>query len=233
MRATRGEAIDPREYYFPEDAGVKANSDVARVGRTLPHWLLEGIFIIVSVALGFGVAQFNEYRDNRELAARALKSLQTELEHNLSILEPMVPVHRNWVKALAKADTSKVDQSGLDVYFATRPDLPSDSKSPFPFLRRSAWDAALSGGALRLIDYDVAAALSEIYRVQEIAIDNVDRSPDGTGSRDRRPALEQFRKHPAVGFSDCLMLELARKTGHPPLGTFDRDLGKVDGAQRL
>jgi len=46
-------------------------------------------------------------------------------------------------------------------------------------------------------------------------------------------AVEQFRQHPAVGFSDCLMVEVARKAGHAPLGTFDRDLGKIDGAQRL
>jgi hypothetical protein len=29
------------------------------------------------------------------------------------------------------------------------------------------------------------------------------------------------------------MVEIARKAGHLPLGTFDRDLGKIDGAQRL
>ena len=46
-------------------------------------------------------------------------------------------------------------------------------------------------------------------------------------------ALGQFRKRPAVGFSDCLMLEIARKSGQLPLGTFDRNLGKLDGAQRL
>ena len=46
-------------------------------------------------------------------------------------------------------------------------------------------------------------------------------------------ALEQFRRWPAVGFSDCLMVAVTRKAGHGPLGTFDRDLGKVDGAHRL
>jgi predicted nucleic-acid-binding protein len=46
-------------------------------------------------------------------------------------------------------------------------------------------------------------------------------------------ALARFRKRQAVGFSDCLVLELARKAGHLPLGTFDRDLAKLDGAQRL
>jgi predicted nucleic-acid-binding protein len=46
-------------------------------------------------------------------------------------------------------------------------------------------------------------------------------------------ALGLFRQRPALGFSDCLMLELARKAGHVPFGTFDRDLGKVEGTQKL
>jgi len=46
-------------------------------------------------------------------------------------------------------------------------------------------------------------------------------------------ALELFRERPALGFSDCLMVETARKAGHLPLGTFDRNLAKVAGAQKL
>lgn len=46
-------------------------------------------------------------------------------------------------------------------------------------------------------------------------------------------ALEHFRKKPSRGFSDCLILEVARRAGHLPLGTFDRDLGRLDGTQRL
>ncbi len=46
-------------------------------------------------------------------------------------------------------------------------------------------------------------------------------------------AVALFRQRPKVGFSDCLMVEVARKAGHAPLGTFDRDLGKIDSAQRL
>jgi predicted nucleic-acid-binding protein len=46
-------------------------------------------------------------------------------------------------------------------------------------------------------------------------------------------ALELFRSRPALGFSDCLMVELARKAGHLPLGTFDRNLARVEGAQKV
>ena len=46
-------------------------------------------------------------------------------------------------------------------------------------------------------------------------------------------ALSLFRAKPSLGFSDCLMVELARRSGHLPLGTFDRNLGKIDGAEKL
>ncbi len=46
-------------------------------------------------------------------------------------------------------------------------------------------------------------------------------------------AIKRFRQRPKVGFSDCLLLELARKAGHLPMGTFDRDLSKLDGAEKL
>ena len=46
-------------------------------------------------------------------------------------------------------------------------------------------------------------------------------------------ALDTFRRRPTLGFSDCLLVELARQAGHLPLGTFDRALSKVDGAAKL
>jgi predicted nucleic-acid-binding protein len=46
-------------------------------------------------------------------------------------------------------------------------------------------------------------------------------------------AVGLFRRRPALGFSDCLVLEVARKAGHLPLGTFDRHLSKVDGVEKL
>ena len=46
-------------------------------------------------------------------------------------------------------------------------------------------------------------------------------------------ALAQFRARPKLGYSDCLVLESARKAGHLPLGTFDRQFAKLAGAQRL
>ena len=158
---------------------MEIHGHVPKLGKTTVHWLLEGLFIVVSVLLAFAVGAFREARADRELTVRVLTGIKAEMEHNLATLEPFVPMHSRWLEALQKVDSSTGRQAGLDVWFATRPPLPLDGKSPFPFLRRSAWDAAISGGALRLIDYDVAAALADVYRTQELATANVERLAAG------------------------------------------------------
>jgi predicted nucleic-acid-binding protein len=70
----------------------------------------------------------------------------------------------------------------------------------------------------------IATAVELLLNHRELAL----QDPDVVAA-----ALGIFRERPAVGFSDCLLLEIACKAGHLPLGTFDRDLGKLDGAQRV
>jgi hypothetical protein len=160
-----------------EGFALEIHAHVPKPGKTWPHWLLEGLFIVASVLLAFGVAEFREARADRELAARVLNGVRAEMEHNLAILEPFVRMHTQWLQTLEKADTSKGTQTGLDVWFATRP--PLEGKAPFPTLRRSAWDAAVSSGALRLIDYDVAADLADVYNMQQLATANLQRLASG------------------------------------------------------
>jgi len=76
----------------------------------------------------------------------------------------------------------------------------------------------------RLRRGEIATAVEMILKHQHLAIEDPD-----TVAR----ALEVYRKKARLGFSDCLVLEVARSAGHLPLGTFDRALGKLDGAERL
>lgn len=46
-------------------------------------------------------------------------------------------------------------------------------------------------------------------------------------------ALVHFDAQQKLSFTDCLVLEIARKAGHTPLGTFDKALGKLPGAKGL
>jgi hypothetical protein len=136
-------------------------------GKLVAPWLLEGIFIALSVLLGFAAAQYGEDRTNKELADRALTGLHAELEHNLAMVEPYVAFHRAYIEKLRQLPDESQDQSGFQVYLNVRPELPKHSETDVPIVRRAAWDAAVSSGALRLLDYDLVAGLSEIYQMQE------------------------------------------------------------------
>ncbi len=63
----------------------------------------------------------------------------------------------------------------------------------------------------------IAAAVERLLAHAELTLQDADVMA---------AALRQFRTKPTLGFSDCLVLEVARKSGHLPLGTFDRNLGK-------
>jgi predicted nucleic-acid-binding protein len=71
---------------------------------------------------------------------------------------------------------------------------------------------------------EIATAVDMFLNHQNLAV----QDPDIVAA-----ALEHYRKKPPLGFSDCLVLEVARRAGHLPLGTFDRDLSKLPGAQKL
>jgi len=46
-------------------------------------------------------------------------------------------------------------------------------------------------------------------------------------------ASARFRRRPKLGFSDCMVLESARKAGHVPLATFEKELSRLDDVERL
>lgn len=100
------------------------------------------------------------------------------------------------------------------------------------FIGKGAWASHVTlveatwvlGSAYGLGPAELATAIDMLLSHRDLVVQDADIAA---------AALEQFRKRPAVGFADCLTLEIARKAGHLPLGTFDRDLGKLEGAQRL
>ena len=147
------------------------------VGKGVAAWLLEGVFIVISVLLGFAAAQYGESRAERNLSHRALTNLQSELEYNLAVVEPYIAFHRAHIRALVQVRAEEGVESGFQVVMRHRPELPKDARADVPLVRRAAWDAAASSGALRLIDYDLIASLSEIYQMQDHLDEAVHRIP--------------------------------------------------------
>src|SRR4029077_4086346 len=112
---------------------MEMHAHVPKIGKTLGHWLLEGLFIVISVALGFWVTQVREERQSHELAARVLTGLQGEVQHNLATLEPFIGIQQKWLEAWGKLGPATDRQTDFPVcptsatacgvFFATRPDL--------------------------------------------------------------------------------------------------------------
>ena len=106
------------------------------------------------------------------------------------------------------------------------------AKAADAFIAGGAWVSILAlAEVIWVLGTVHALGPAELATAVEILLDHKDLALQD--SEAVAAALELFRKRPALGFSDCLMLELARKAGHLPRGTFDRAGGKADGAQRL
>lgn len=71
---------------------------------------------------------------------------------------------------------------------------------------------------------EIAAAVEMLLAHQDLVLQDSDVVA---------AALDLYKSRPALGFSDCLLLHMARKAGYLPLGTFDRALGRVEGTKKL
>jgi hypothetical protein len=125
--------------------------------------LLEAALIVLSVMLGFAVNAWQQERADRALADKVLANFREEMEQNLATLERIQPKHAAFVDRLTAASARPhPDSSAFDVVAA---EMPADGLHVEP-LRDAAWQTAVSTGALRLLDYETAATLTETYFVQ-------------------------------------------------------------------
>jgi predicted nucleic-acid-binding protein len=121
--------------------------------------------------------------------------------------------------------------TNLLVRLVTRDDVNQVSAAE-AFVERGAWVSHLALAEATWVlssvydrdASDIAMAIQMLLNHRSLTI----QDPDVVTA-----ALEHFRKRPTVGFSDCLMLEISRKSGHLPLGTFDRDLARLPDTERL
>ena len=117
------------------------------------------------------------------------------------------------------------------VRLITRDDL-RQANSADRFVEKGAWVSVLALAeatwvlttVYKFSATDLATALGMLLDHKDLTLQDSDVVA---------AALDLFRLRPTLGFSDCLMLHLARKAGHLPLGTFDHALAKTVGTQKL
>jgi predicted nucleic-acid-binding protein len=104
--------------------------------------------------------------------------------------------------------------------------------SAMAFIQKGGWASVIAvvettwvlGSVYKRSPAQLATAIELLLNNKDLTIQDSDAVA---------AALDLFRSRPALGFTDCLMLQLARKAGHLPLGTFDRALGKIEGTRKL
>lgn len=100
------------------------------------------------------------------------------------------------------------------------------------FVEKGAWVSHLVlaeatwvlSSAYDLEHSDIATAIEMLLNHKNLTVQDTDVVA---------AALDAYRHKPVLGFSDCLVLEIARKAGHVPVGTFDKSLSKLEGVERL
>lgn len=111
-------------------------------------------------------------------------------------------------------------------------DDPQQLAAAEDYIRNGAWVSTIVlaetswvlSSVYGLDDDEIATVVEMLLSHQQLSLQDADVVT---------AALGQFRAVPSAGFTDCLILEVARKAGHLPLGTFDKRLSKIDGAERL
>lgn len=100
------------------------------------------------------------------------------------------------------------------------------------FVEKGAWVSHLVlaeatwvlSSAYDLEHSDIATAIEMLLNHKNLTVQDADVVA---------AALDAYRHKPVLGFSDCLVLEIARKAGQVPLGTFGKSLSKLEGVERL
>jgi hypothetical protein len=154
----------------------------------------ESVVIILSVLVGLALNEWREQRAERARAVAVLANFRRELTENLAALERRQPKHVALAARLTRA--AEQDRPGETAFTSFRELMPADGLETAP-LRDAAWETALSTGALRLLDYEQAALLSETYLIQRAALGSTlqrmtDRfyMPENFEPAMRRPMLQ-------------------------------------------
>ena len=111
-------------------------------------------------------------------------------------------------------------------------DDPDQVRAAEEFVAKGAWVSHLVlAETLWVLDSVFELSREQLVLVVEMLLNHRDLSLQDVDVV--TAALGHYAKRAAVGFSDCLVLEIARKAGHLPVASFDRDFARLADVQRL
>ena len=130
--------------------------------RRLPDLLVESAMIVLSVLLALAANAWADGRKQHRLEVQAHVSLIREIRSNQLLVARALPYHEALTRAVIAVDTA----GGVRSYAAFKQRVPMWSGLEPPDLAASAWQGALTTGAIGGRPFGEVAALSRLYTVQ-------------------------------------------------------------------
>ncbi len=126
-------------------------------GALVGKFFFEIFVVSIGILLGFLMNDWREERNNQKEAKKVLDAIMVELEFNVEGIKSRLPYYNLLMDSLyanANRGISKINE--ISVWQGTRP----------PLFKESAYQMALSSGALNELDIELSAAISEVYSFQ-------------------------------------------------------------------
>jgi hypothetical protein len=106
--------------------------------------------------------QWNDARNQRSLVEHSLRSVRAEIVGNAKRIQERLPYHGSLVAETHRADSLKSVHSYADFKLAA----PDWSGFEYPELDATAWQTAITLGAVTGMGFDTVATLSRLYAFQ-------------------------------------------------------------------
>ena len=133
-----------------------------RARRRLPDLIVESAMIVLSVLLALAANGWADSRKQHRLEQQAHASFIREIRANRALVARALPYHEALTRAVIAVDAS----GGVPSYAAWKKRVPIWSGLEPPDLSATAWQSALTTGAISGRPFGEVTALSRLYTVQ-------------------------------------------------------------------
>ncbi len=125
----------------------------------LSRVLFESMLIMVSIVAALALDEWRENRENEEMIEQALDNFLLEIRQNSERVEDAAPFNNGLRDVLVRRHAEGGITNVAEFVSVVESYSPS-------VLQSTAWDTALATGALAKMDYEIVAALSLTYSMQ-------------------------------------------------------------------
>ena len=138
--------------------------------RKIKKYIGEGLLIVFSVLFALFINKlFDDYKTNKEKTI-ALKSIQSELNGNASILENWKEHHlkiRNRITDVVEGRNESLKSELLKFDYLNLGLLTNNESLIDAILTSTAWESAKSTGIVSEFDFETTQKLTHVYSMQE------------------------------------------------------------------